>query len=82
MKAAIDYRVGRPAAVDGGSFEGRRRASARLPHGRQPDLHVGKILALRVDDVEMPGGGTAKREIVEHTGAVAVVAIDDPARSC
>jgi len=41
------------------------------------DLHVGKILALRVDDVEMPGGGTAKREIVEHTGAVAVVAIDE-----
>lgn len=40
------------------------------------DLHVGKILALRVDEVEMPGGGTAKREIVEHTGAVAVVALD------
>jgi len=41
------------------------------------DVHVGKILALRVDEVEMPGGGTAKREIVEHTGAVAVVAIDE-----
>ncbi|MFD9705750.1 NUDIX domain-containing protein [Lentzea sp. NPDC059081] len=41
------------------------------------DVHVGKILALRVDEVEMPGGGTAKREIVEHTGAVAVVAVDD-----
>lgn len=40
------------------------------------DVHVGKILALRVDEVEMPGGGTAKREIVEHTGAVAVVAVD------
>ncbi|ANZ38797.1 ADP-ribose pyrophosphatase [Lentzea guizhouensis] len=41
------------------------------------DLHVGRILALRVDEVEMPGGGTAKREIVEHTGAVAVVAVSD-----
>ncbi|MEU0881664.1 NUDIX hydrolase [Lentzea sp. NPDC005914] len=41
------------------------------------DLHVGKILALRVDEVEMPGGGTAKREIVENNGAVAVVAADD-----
>lgn len=40
------------------------------------DVHVGKILALRVDEVEMPGGSTAKREIVEHTGAVAVVAVD------
>lgn len=42
-------------------------------------LHVGNILALRVDDVRMPGGGTARREIVEHFGAVAVVAIDDDA---
>ncbi|SER39965.1 ADP-ribose pyrophosphatase [Lentzea xinjiangensis] len=44
------------------------------------DVHVGKILALRVDEVEMPGGGTAKREIVEHTGAVAVVAVDEQGR--
>ncbi|MCH9666650.1 MAG: NUDIX hydrolase [Actinomycetia bacterium] len=28
----------------------------------------------------MPGGGTARREIVEHFGAVAVVAIDDEDR--
>lgn len=41
------------------------------------DLHVGKVVALRIDDVEMPGGETAKREIVEHMGAVAVVAVDD-----
>lgn len=40
-------------------------------------LHVGKILALRADDVRMPGGGTARREIVEHFGAVGVVALDD-----
>jgi 8-oxo-dGDP phosphatase len=41
------------------------------------DVHVGRVVALRVDEVEMPGGGTAKREIVEHMGAVAVVAVDD-----
>ncbi|GAB2815537.1 NUDIX hydrolase [Lentzea nigeriaca] len=41
------------------------------------DLHVGRVVALRIDEVEMPGGGTAKREIVEHMGAVAVVAVDD-----
>jgi 8-oxo-dGDP phosphatase len=41
------------------------------------DVHVGKVVALRVDEVEMPGGGTARREIVEHMGAVAVVAVDD-----
>lgn len=38
------------------------------------------ILALRRDTVTMPGGNTAKREIVEHFGAVAVVALDDQQR--
>lgn len=37
----------------------------------------GAILALRVDDVEMPGGRTAKREVVEHHGAVAVAAVNE-----
>ncbi|RKT56605.1 NUDIX domain-containing protein [Saccharothrix australiensis] len=40
------------------------------------DLHVGRVVALRVDEVAMPGGGTASREIVEHLGAVAVAAVD------
>lgn len=41
------------------------------------DVHVGRILALRVDEVLMPGGNTASREVVEHLGAVAVAALDD-----
>lgn len=40
-------------------------------------LYVGKIFALRVDDVRMPHGNIAKREVVEHYGAVAVLAIDE-----
>lgn len=40
-------------------------------------LHVGKIFALRADEVRMPGGGTARREVVEHFGAVGIVALDD-----
>ncbi|WP_431240550.1 NUDIX domain-containing protein [Mycolicibacterium aichiense] len=40
----------------------------------------GNILALRVDQVRMPGGNIAKREVVEHYGAVAVVAVDDGGR--
>lgn len=40
------------------------------------DVHVGRILALRVDEVVMPGGTTARREVVEHLGAVAVCALD------
>jgi 8-oxo-dGDP phosphatase len=40
-------------------------------------IYIGKIFALRVDDVRMPGGNTAKREVVENFGAVAVLAIDE-----
>jgi ADP-ribose pyrophosphatase len=40
-------------------------------------VYVGKIFALRADEVRMPGGNTARREVVEHYGAVAVVALDD-----
>ena len=36
----------------------------------------GVVASVRVDEVVMPGGGTAKREVVEHGGAVAVVALD------
>ena len=43
-------------------------------------LHTGKIFALRRDDVRMPGGKIVTREIVEHYGAVAIVAIDDEGR--
>jgi 8-oxo-dGDP phosphatase len=39
-------------------------------------VYEGSILALRVDQVRMPGGGTAKREVVEHYGAVAIAAVD------
>lgn len=35
------------------------------------------IIAMRRDQVVMPGGDTASREIVEHFGAVAVVAVRD-----
>jgi len=40
-------------------------------------LYTGKIFALRSDRVRMPGGKLVTREIVEHFGAVAVVAMDD-----
>lgn len=42
-------------------------------------LFTGKIFALRADDVVMPGGNVVRREVVEHYGAVAVVAMDDDA---
>lgn len=45
-------------------------------------IFKGKILNLRRDKVEIPGtnGKTSSREIVEHKGAVAIVAIDSKER--
>ena len=43
-------------------------------------VFTGNIIALRTDEVLMPGGVTAIREVVEHFGAVAVVAVDDDDR--
>jgi 8-oxo-dGTP pyrophosphatase MutT (NUDIX family) len=40
-------------------------------------LYVGKIFALRVDDVRMPHGNVARREVIEHYGAVAVLAMNE-----
>lgn len=36
-------------------------------------LHVGRVLALRLDQVMMPGGCVARREVVEHPGSVVVL---------
>ncbi|WP_442601188.1 NUDIX hydrolase [Paenibacillus sp. KN14-4R] len=40
-------------------------------------IFTGKIISLQVDDVRLPNGEIAKREIVKHPGAVAVLAIHD-----
>ena len=38
-------------------------------------IYTGKTLSLRVDTVEVANKGYKKREIIEHKGAVAIVAI-------
>lgn len=40
-------------------------------------IFTGKIISLQVDDVLLPNGQTSKREIVKHSGAVAVIPITD-----
>ncbi|MGV9827703.1 NUDIX domain-containing protein [Gordonia sp. NPDC003429] len=58
--------------------------SADAPHEftvrSSTTVYEGAILALRVDDVTMPGGRRAQREVVEHFGAVAIVALDSADR--
>ena len=41
------------------------------------EVFSGKLLHLRVDDVELPDGTRSKREIVVHRGAVAAVALNN-----
>jgi 8-oxo-dGDP phosphatase len=40
-------------------------------------IYHGRILSLRKDDVRMSDGAVAVREVVEHPGAVAIVALQD-----
>jgi 8-oxo-dGTP pyrophosphatase MutT (NUDIX family) len=37
----------------------------------------GRVISLRTDEVRMSDGSLSRREVVEHPGAVAVVALDD-----
>ena len=43
-------------------------------------IYDGRVVSLRVDTVRTPTGLEVQREIVEHRGAVAVVAIDEQNR--
>lgn len=40
-------------------------------------VYRGRLVSLRVDDVLLPGGRVAQREIVEHPGAAAIVTVTD-----
>lgn len=40
-------------------------------------IFTGKVISLKVDDVTLPNGATSKREIINHPGAVAVIAITE-----
>ncbi|MBI2287589.1 MAG: NUDIX hydrolase [Chloroflexi bacterium] len=39
-------------------------------------IYDGRAVKLRIDTVELPGGRQTTREIVEHSGCVAIVALD------
>ncbi|MEU8258831.1 NUDIX hydrolase [Micromonospora inaquosa] len=41
------------------------------------ERYQGRIFDVVTEEVTMPGGGTALRDLVRHVGAVAVVALDD-----
>ena len=44
---------------------------------RSERIYEGKVINLKVDDVTLPNGHTSKRELVEHPGAVALIALTE-----
>ena len=55
-----------------------------MPHDYQvvstERVYAGRVISLRRDEVSMPGETTSVRDVVEHPGSVAVVALDDQER--
>jgi len=49
----------------------------RWPVTESSVLATARIVTLRTDTVRMPDGALAQRDVVEHPGAVAVVALDE-----
>lgn len=41
------------------------------------EMYRGRVVRLRVDTVSLPNGRTSLREIVEHPGGVAILALDE-----
>ena len=44
------------------------------------EIYNGRVVHLHVDTVELPDGGTSIREIVDHPGGVAILALDEDGR--
>ena len=40
-------------------------------------IYEGKIISLTVEEVELPDGNRAQRELVQHSGAVALIPLTD-----
>ena len=47
---------------------------------KSEQIYDGKIVHLYVDEVQLPNGKTAKRELVRHNGAVAIVPVHSDGR--
>ena len=41
------------------------------------EIYNGRVINVKLHDIELPDGSKSKREIVEHTGGVGVIAVTD-----
>ena len=69
----------KPAAPEPGEEPGPRLRDAgeQWPVVGTPRYARGALVTLRTEQVQMPGGELAERDVVEHPGAVAIVALGD-----
>jgi ADP-ribose diphosphatase len=55
--------------------------SAPIPAAaRSTRVYEGRVVSLRLDEFDLPDGRVLKHEVVEHKGAVAIVALADDSR--
>jgi 8-oxo-dGTP pyrophosphatase MutT (NUDIX family) len=57
-----------------------RDEPAELELGSSEVVHAGLVWDVRRDEIHLQDGQTVTREVVEHTGAVGIVALDDEDR--
>jgi ADP-ribose pyrophosphatase len=73
-----DRRVRSGSDVAGADVAGTAGEREPLPTVlRSEVVHQGKVISLRVDEVSLPRGRRTTREVVEHPGAVVVIALDE-----
>jgi len=71
---------GEAVGGDSGPVPVLRDVEQHWPVVGRPRRAKGAFVVLRTDEVRMPDGKVARRDVVEHPGAVAVVALDDAGR--
>jgi 8-oxo-dGTP pyrophosphatase MutT (NUDIX family) len=77
MSSPADGPASSPA---GGPARGITDEPAGWPVVSATEDYHGKIINVRTDVIRNPEGGTAVREVVEHPGAVGIIALDDDDR--
>jgi 8-oxo-dGDP phosphatase len=80
FRAAGPGKTARPGPATDPPPETLTDTAGAWPVAHSAVLAKGNIVMLRQDTVRLPDGGLVTREVIEHPGAVAIVAIDDQER--
>lgn len=69
-----------PCGRDGVSELRDERTTGYDVTGSSTVLRTGRVIDVRSDELRMPDGSTATRDVVVHPGAVGIIAMDDEGR--